>query len=294
MSFQASAWARTVKTGSPARKAVLYAIAEDASPHDGKFDGYHCCYPGQERIGEGSEMSSRSVRPHLTELEERGLLRRFKRFKSGGAPASDWYVLPIKSDGTIASPEEFAALRDPRDDHRKNLPAEESTGGSQKRDHRKPASDYPLGDPVVGDADASPTTPPPLRDDAITGMEVEVAGPKQVARRGNGETTAEAETITRGFWTWAEAEGVALAQKYLSVRGIVKTALDNRVPPDAIKWALCDLGTRGEVVTTQSLQNALRRVRSNGQSFRNPADQDWFERSMQRASERDAAGGGTW
>lgn len=102
MSFQATAWASNVKAGGPARKAVLMMIAEQMSFHEDEADGFLCGFPGQELIAERAEMSVRSARDHIAELVRRGLLQRKRRYKFvDGSRTSDWYRIPVKSDGTV-------------------------------------------------------------------------------------------------------------------------------------------------------------------------------------------------
>ncbi|WP_210482720.1 helix-turn-helix domain-containing protein [Microvirga antarctica] len=72
MSFQAMAWAAAQKTGSPARKALLLAIANYADE-----DGV--CWPSRETLADDSEQSVDSVDRHLRELEASGFIRRTSR-----------------------------------------------------------------------------------------------------------------------------------------------------------------------------------------------------------------------
>jgi SOS-response transcriptional repressor LexA len=72
MSFQAMAWAAAQKTGSPARKALLLAIANYADE-----DGV--CWPSRETLAEDSEQSVDSVDRHIKELETSGFIKRSSR-----------------------------------------------------------------------------------------------------------------------------------------------------------------------------------------------------------------------
>lgn len=72
MSFQAMAWAAAQKTGSPARKALLLAIANYADE-----DGV--CWPSRETLAEDSEQSIDSVDRHIKELEAAGFIKRSAR-----------------------------------------------------------------------------------------------------------------------------------------------------------------------------------------------------------------------
>jgi hypothetical protein len=68
VSWQATAWAVSQKTGSPAAKAVLLLLANYADEHGS-------CFPSQERIAEETEQSVRSVRTHVGTLVDLGLVR---------------------------------------------------------------------------------------------------------------------------------------------------------------------------------------------------------------------------
>ena len=88
MSWKASAWAKTVKAGNPAAKAVLLCLADYA-------DENHTCWPAQETLADESEQSVRSVRRHLEHMESDGLLRRVPRYDKRGYRTSDRYVLAV-------------------------------------------------------------------------------------------------------------------------------------------------------------------------------------------------------
>ncbi|MHA6687027.1 helix-turn-helix domain-containing protein [Mesorhizobium sp. A556] len=72
MSVHAMAWAKKQKTGSATRKLVLLTIADYAND-----DGV--AWPSQQTIAAESELTDRSIRRALAELEKRDLLRREKR-----------------------------------------------------------------------------------------------------------------------------------------------------------------------------------------------------------------------
>lgn len=72
MSIQAVAWAIKARVGSPTLKVLLMTIANYADE-----DGM--CWPSQTRLAFDTEMSERSVRGGLSELEALGLIRREKR-----------------------------------------------------------------------------------------------------------------------------------------------------------------------------------------------------------------------
>ncbi len=71
MSLKAITWVmECAPVKSPAEQVVLYALADRA--HD---DGT-CAWPAQAWLAERTRLSTRTVRRHLAEMEERGLIRR--------------------------------------------------------------------------------------------------------------------------------------------------------------------------------------------------------------------------
>ena len=86
MSFQATAWAREQRTGSPSAKSVLMALAS----YTGEFGE---CRPSNRTIAHDTEQSVDSVRRRLAELTRKGLIRRFERVRQNGARTSNEIVL---------------------------------------------------------------------------------------------------------------------------------------------------------------------------------------------------------
>ena len=80
--FDHMAWAKRQKTGSVGRKAVLMALAERTGDRP-------TCWPSQVLIAEETEQSVRTVRRHLGDLEEQGLIRSSRTYQTeDGAPIS--------------------------------------------------------------------------------------------------------------------------------------------------------------------------------------------------------------
>lgn len=88
MSARAVTWAHAQSTGNAARKAVLVALADMA-------DEAHSCWPPQAMLATMTEQSARSVRRHLSALEEAGLIIRAHRGGAAGGRTSDRYTLPV-------------------------------------------------------------------------------------------------------------------------------------------------------------------------------------------------------
>ena len=89
-------WAFAQDCPSPAHKFLLVTVAEHCDVKDD--DPRETCWPGQERLAHMTGQSVRTVRRHLTDLEEAGLLSREKRGSPHGGRTSDRYVLPVPAD----------------------------------------------------------------------------------------------------------------------------------------------------------------------------------------------------
>lgn len=77
MSWEAFKWARSVETGSASAKSILLALAHYA-------DRKGHCFPSQERIADDTEMSVDTVQRRSRVLENKGIINRIKRKRSGG------------------------------------------------------------------------------------------------------------------------------------------------------------------------------------------------------------------
>jgi hypothetical protein len=73
MSFEAQAWARTVRCGSPTKKAVLMDIANNYNNIE------RCAWTSQKRIAFNTELSERAVRGALSDLEDMKIIWRKSR-----------------------------------------------------------------------------------------------------------------------------------------------------------------------------------------------------------------------
>lgn len=87
MSHEATNWAIKQRGLKPAAKILLWHLADCHNPAYG-------CFPSQEYLAEHAEMSERSVRRHLEELEELGLISRVK-VKSRGMFDKTEYTLRL-------------------------------------------------------------------------------------------------------------------------------------------------------------------------------------------------------
>ena len=88
MSMQAIAAAFGVTDIGANRKFILVMLANYADS-DGQ------CWPSQEMLGAATELTDRTVRTALKELEEKGLIARQHRCGAGGVRISDLITLLI-------------------------------------------------------------------------------------------------------------------------------------------------------------------------------------------------------
>lgn len=88
MSGRALSWAYEQRTGSPTRKAVLAALADQANT-----DGL--CWPGQATIAEALELHRATVNEALKVLEADGFITKTRRRRSNGSETSSVYQLHL-------------------------------------------------------------------------------------------------------------------------------------------------------------------------------------------------------
>ncbi len=107
-----------LKTGSPISKLVLLKLADNA-------DARGVCFPSLNYLAQYCEVSVRTVKRHVNELEKQGFVKRIKRFDDSGRQRSNIYQLRLPSDSHIQQADLNQADR-----------------GLDQTDH----SDTPLGD----------------------------------------------------------------------------------------------------------------------------------------------------
>ncbi|SBS37118.1 hypothetical protein VTO7225_02641 [Vibrio toranzoniae] len=70
-----------LKTGSPISKLVLLKLADNA-------DARGVCFPSLNYLAQYCEVSVRTVKRHLNELEKQGFVKRIKRFDKKAVSAA--------------------------------------------------------------------------------------------------------------------------------------------------------------------------------------------------------------
>ena len=77
-----------LKTGSPISKLVLLKLADNA-------DARGVCFPSLNYLAQYCEVSVRTVKRHVNELEKQGFVKRIKRFDDSGRQRSNIYQLRL-------------------------------------------------------------------------------------------------------------------------------------------------------------------------------------------------------
>lgn len=83
-----------LKTGSPISKLVLLKLADNADVHG-------MCFPSYDYLAQYCELSIRTVKNHIKQLETLGFVERIKRFDNRGRQRSNLYQLRIPKDSHI-------------------------------------------------------------------------------------------------------------------------------------------------------------------------------------------------
>jgi DNA-binding transcriptional ArsR family regulator len=133
----------------PAAKIVLYWLADHYNQSTGE------CFPSHKRLAELCEMTDRSVRLHLDQLAEAGLIEVVKRTRDNGSQTSNSYHLKMRTDDDgrkiFPTPQEnistppvqiFPTLN-PVNNNLVNEP--EELRGAKAQKQRKPEMDLPEG-----------------------------------------------------------------------------------------------------------------------------------------------------
>ncbi|PTO96257.1 helix-turn-helix domain-containing protein [Vibrio sp. 10N.286.48.B8] len=94
-----------LKTGSPISKLVLLKLADNA-------DARGVCFPSLNYLAQYCEVSVRTVKRHVNELEKQGFVKRIKRFDDSGRQRSNIYQLRLPSDSHIQQADLGQADRD--------------------------------------------------------------------------------------------------------------------------------------------------------------------------------------
>lgn len=154
MSWEASAWAKKQRLGSPSAKSIIMCLADYADPEEA------ACWPSQPVLAADAEVSERTVREWLQRLEEWGLIARERRSRRNGARASDRIVL--KLDVTVLDGDERCRrMKDGEADENGGLPAN-SAGRTYRQPDTEPTGNgaQPTGNQFRASKEEPPIEPP--------------------------------------------------------------------------------------------------------------------------------------
>ena len=133
MSWEATAWAKKQRCGSPSTKAVLLCLADAMHPHT------KLCCPSHETLAYECEMTERSIQTHIAKLVELGLIEVEPRYENGRR-FSNAYVFP-----KLSLPEDFSDSESVPEnsgtvpENQRSLPeTERKPTGSQLPEHIEP------------------------------------------------------------------------------------------------------------------------------------------------------------
>jgi hypothetical protein len=160
MCWEARAWAKRCRLGSPALKALLLCLADHADADGGS------CYPGQELLAWETEQTDRNVRRQLAQLEELGAITRSRRFRKNGTRTSDSYKLHL--DRQIVRHDDPRPLPVPEDEDDDQQPADNLTTGQIVRPP-EPTQERTSGIADRADYRTSEPSPPDIASGLTTG-----------------------------------------------------------------------------------------------------------------------------
>lgn len=147
MSHDATAWAKTQKTGSIPAKFILLLLADYAGTD-------YSCYPSVGKLAEVAEMGESTVRAATKLLAELGLIRVFYRHKTSGLRRSCRYQLLIDGPGTMEpDADDWASYRQIPAEGKRQEPAVDAPGASASA--RQELADIPIKEPSLLEPPAS-------------------------------------------------------------------------------------------------------------------------------------------
>lgn len=132
MSHRATNWAIQQRGLKPATKILLWHLADCHNPS-------HGCFPSQKFLAEQCEMTDRTVREHLSKLEEFGLI---ERQKVSGDGVFDRTEYTLNFEMFCIPPEKSSAGRNAYE------PPEKSSGTHRKKFPTNPVRDNPVKKPA--------------------------------------------------------------------------------------------------------------------------------------------------
>jgi hypothetical protein len=145
VSHDATAWAKTQKTGNGPAKAILMVLADYASTD-------YSCYPSVKHLAEVTEFGESTVRAATKLLTEQGLIRVFYRYRDNHTRRSSRYQLLVDGADTMEPDAEDWADRRREPCRQRQEPAHtpQEPADSQRQELALiPVKDPSLRDPSV-------------------------------------------------------------------------------------------------------------------------------------------------
>lgn len=93
------------KTGSPISKLVLLKLADNADAHG-------LCFPSYDYLAQYCEVSVRTVKHHVNQLESLGFLSKLSRFDKRGRQRSNLYQLQMPAGAHIELAKNFTGVNE--------------------------------------------------------------------------------------------------------------------------------------------------------------------------------------
>lgn len=154
MSHDATAWAKTQKTGGSSAKFILMILADFAGTD-------YSCYPSVKKLAEITELGESTVRAATKLLAEQGLIRVFYRYRENHTRRSSRYQLLVDGPDTMEpDAEDWADYRQISADAQRQDSADsrQDSADSQRQDlalipHKDPSLREPS--PVIPGASRS-------------------------------------------------------------------------------------------------------------------------------------------
>lgn len=133
MSVEATRWAAKQRTKGASRKAVLMALADFS-------DAQGICWPSQAKLADYLQLTDRTVRAALADLEAQGIIMRFSKRNADGTRGLDKIQVCLTEELR-----EIAASRSQRKGFPVEQPPENNgrTTGKTQQNHRKSTTQPP-------------------------------------------------------------------------------------------------------------------------------------------------------
>jgi hypothetical protein len=246
MSIEAINWALKDAPGVPPQcVAVLFGLADAADKHG------RGAYLGQSTLAGYARKSDRSVRNDLTLLLELGIIRKGDQGCAAHIAADARPVVyDLNMERKPASARKHSSARKPSSARQPASAAQDTL--SDLEEQGGSGSTLPDGSLVPAGSTASRERKP-ASDNPSTNQNHQV--PSEPAEHESRH--AVADELTDAYW---KVHKSATAQSFITIRGIVRTAIANGLPRNDVAKALDRLAREGKAISGGAITNALPRA----------------------------------